>query len=203
MSHPCLSHPISLPSGGTSTTTSRRVALECPGWSAFMGRDLDHKRQREKVYRRNHPELIRAMHERTKAKRNKRCPDCGKLIEPDSQHCKSDRNRHLPRLRGDEAHAWKGGRWEGKDGRVRIYNPEHHCTDKDRYVFEHILVWEIANRRLLPEGWVIHHLNGVPSDNRPSNLVALQDRKHRNILGAKAKRIQELEAQLKSQGLLI
>ena len=48
----------------------------------------------------------------------------------------------------------------------------------------------------LPKGWIIPHLNGVKSYNRPHNLVALTSKKHYIVLEAKAKRIQELEGLL-------
>ncbi len=96
---------------------------------------------------------------------------------------------------------WNGGIKRSK-GYVFIYKPEHPRA-KRGYVGEHILVWEYANGKPLPMGWLVHHLNGIKSDNRPSNLVGLPNKKHYLILSAKAKRIQELEAILKNQGLLL
>jgi len=58
---------------------------------------------------------------------------------------------------------------------------------------EHLAVWEEANGRRLPDGWVIHHLNGIKTDNRLRNLSALPNMKHMLVLAAKAKRIRELE----------
>ncbi len=92
---------------------------------------------------------------------------------------------------------WKGGRRIVR-GYIRLLLPEHPRADKRGYVCEHILVWEKATGKSLPKGWVVHHLNGIRGDNRPVNLVALPDKKHRYILDAKAKRIQELEALLKN-----
>ena len=78
--------------------------------------------------------------------------------------------------------------------------PEHPRADKyhHRYVAEHVLVWEQAHGQPLPEGYLIHHLNGIKDDNRPENLVALLPKDHstgtlRELL---QKRIRELESQL-------
>lgn len=81
--------------------------------------------------------------------------------------------------------------------------PEHPRADSKGYVFEHIVVWEEAHGKPLPEGWQVHHLNGITDDNRPQNLVGLPDKKHRRIFDAKAKRIQELEALLNNQHQLL
>jgi hypothetical protein len=97
---------------------------------------------------------------------------------------------------------WKGGRFVA-NGYVRILMPEHPRADDKGYVREHIVIWENANHRTLPKDWHIHHLNGITTDNRPSNLLGLPDHKHVRILAAKAKRIQELEALLLKQGQLI
>jgi hypothetical protein len=89
------------------------------------------------------------------------------------------------------------------DGYVMIYDPENPRATTRGYVCEHILVWEQANSKPLPSGWIIHHLNGVKNDNRPCNLAALPTKKHYLVLAAKAKRIQELEALLKQQAQLL
>ena len=83
-----------------------------------------------------------------------------------------------------------------------MWNPKHPRANGG-YIWEHILLWEQANGKELPRGWVIHHLNGIRDDNRLINLVALPDKKHRHILAAKAKRIQQLEGLLRQQGLLL
>jgi len=88
-------------------------------------------------------------------------------------------------------------------GYIGILKPNHPRANTKGYVLEHILIWEEAHGKPLPEGWVIHHLNGIKDDNRPRNLIALPSKKHYLILQAKAKRIQELEAMLNNQGHLI
>lgn len=84
-----------------------------------------------------------------------------------------------------------------------MYQREHPRASKDGRVYEHIVVWEEAHGKPVPKGWIIHHLNGVRDDNLITNLVAMPDKKHRTLLQAKAKRIQELEALLRQQSQLI
>jgi len=59
------------------------------------------------------------------------------------------------------------------------------------------MVWEKANGRL-PEGWIIHHLNGVRDDNRLENLAAMPRKHHspRLVVEPYQQRIQQLEAEL-------
>jgi len=80
---------------------------------------------------------------------------------------------------------------------IRIRQPDHPRADSSGRIPEHLLVWEEHHRCSLPKGWQIHHLNGIPDDNRPSNLVALSPAKHRGahtrLLDEKSKRIRELE----------
>ena len=99
-------------------------------------------------------------------------------------------NRWPPR--GDRNPNWKGGRKKHGDYIV-IYQPGHPRTYTKGYVPEHILVWEQVHNRPLPPEWVVHHLNGIKSDNRPENLAGLPSKKHVHILAVKAKRIRELE----------
>mgnify|MGYP001593289981 FL=1 len=128
------------------------------------------------------------------------CPICGIMICGRAQHCP----KHCVSLfkTGVQSAAWKGGKIIS-GGYVYIYKPEHPRATKTHYVLEHILVWEKIHGKPLPPGWIIHHLNGIRSDNRPANLVGLPDKKHRHLLEAKAKRIQELEALLNNQGHLL
>jgi len=67
-------------------------------------------------------------------------------------------------------------------------------------VREHIVVWEETNGRPLPEGWVVHHINGKRDDNRPENLMAMPGKNHKQnlVLEATQKRVRELEAQIRA-----
>ncbi len=85
---------------------------------------------------------------------------------------------HQPYPRGADTHTWKGGRSLSTAGYVILKMPGHHLADKRGNVREHRLVWEKANgRRLLPTE-AVHHINGIKSDNRPENLVAMTNAEH-------------------------
>jgi len=104
--------------------------------------------------------------------------------------------------KGKESPNWKGGRSLDKHGYMRVYCPGHPRAEGNR-VKEHILVWEQAHGKPLPQGWVIHHLNGIKTDNRIRNLIALPSMKHSLVLESKAKRIQELESALNGTSPLL
>ena len=98
---------------------------------------------------------------------------------------------------GEKHPNWKGGRKTVTGGYIEVYNKHHPRANKHGYVREHILVWENFHNKSLPTGWVVHHLNGITSDNRPENLVALTAKKHNLVFKAKAERIKQLEAEVK------
>jgi len=58
----------------------------------------------------------------------------------------------------------------------------------------HRYIWEKENGPI-PQGWIIHHLNGIKSDNRLENLLAISRDKHstRYVADATRERISELE----------
>ncbi len=87
--------------------------------------------------------------------------------------------------------------YETRTGYVRVYNPSHPRSGVNGYIFEHILVWEQAHNKPLPEGWTVHHLNGIKNDNRPVNLAGMSSHAHRLVLAGKAKRIKFLENKVK------
>ena len=102
---------------------------------------------------------------------------------------------HKGLLTGDKNPAWKGGR-RFIGGYIWLYKPEHSRARKN-LIQEHIWVWEQVHNCSLSQDWVIHHLNGIKTDNRPENLVALPNKQHKYILAEKAQRIRELETKVK------
>lgn len=98
--------------------------------------------------------------------------------------------------RGENSPGWKGGRIRD-GGYIRVPSPGHCRANSKGYVREHILIWEQVHNKLLPEGWVIHHLNGIKDDNRPENLVAMRRGEHINQTEPFKKRIRELEAKVR------
>jgi transposase-like protein len=99
--------------------------------------------------------------------------------------------------RGPESHAWKGGQYK-MGGYIYIYAPDHPRVKRSkdpnrRYIAEHILIWEQLHQRSLPPNWVIHHVNGIKTDNRPENLVGYPKKKHDQLIPELGKRIRSLE----------
>lgn len=84
--------------------------------------------------------------------------------------------------RGSNASNWKGGiRFTGSGHRT-IKTPGHPRADNCGYVMEHTLVAEKALGKYLPTGAIVHHVNNIPGDNRPENLVVCQDRAYHSLL---------------------
>lgn len=130
---------------------------------------------------------------------NNRCSNCGVLIH--YRRTKTGLCNHcaMTMAKAEKASNWRGGRKISTGGYVQIYHPgPHHRGVKQGhsvYVLEHILVWEEAHRKPLPNGWVIHHLNGIKTDNRTENLVAIKPKNHGGWTYTQAlqARIRELE----------
>ena len=79
--------------------------------------------------------------------------------------------------------------------------PEHPRATANGYVREHILVWE-ENHGRLPDGHVVHHLNGVRADNRPENLAGVPRTANRSwhLVRMMQERIRALEGGLNDAG---
>lgn len=78
------------------------------------------------------------------------------------------------RLCGARNPNWKGGKSLEWTGYVRITAGQH----RGRY--EHTVVWE-QKHGPLPEGWCVHHRDGIPWRNCPSNLKAYEESVHNRI----------------------
>lgn len=106
--------------------------------------------------------------------------------------------------RGLHSRHWNGGRRKTSQGYILIYCPEHPRlrgrtkVGGNKYVFEHILVWEKTHGKPVPKEYQIHHLNGIRDDNRPENLVAVPPFKHpqKTLVKSLQKRIKKLEDEL-------
>jgi hypothetical protein len=101
---------------------------------------------------------------------------------------------HRPKPSGAKNPCWKGGRRKS-NGYILIYSPNYHRAINN-YVSEHLLVWEQSHNKKLPDGWIIHHLNGIKNDNRIENLVAMPRKSHIHLGTPYKKRIRELEAKI-------
>lgn len=81
--------------------------------------------------------------------------------------------------RGSDHHGWKGGRIRDKHGYILVYTPGHPHARKwgkqpPCYMAEHRLVVEKSLGRYLLPTEVVHHKNGVKTDNRLENLELFQ-----------------------------
>jgi hypothetical protein len=89
---------------------------------------------------------------------------------------------------GENHPCWKGGKSKDKRGYIQI----SHGKNSGRP--EHRVVWEEKNGKI-KKGYVIHHLNGIRTDNRIENLCPLPRKRHSpsTIIEPHQKRIRELE----------
>jgi len=80
-------------------------------------------------------------------------------------------------------------------GYVYIYSPDHPNKDSQQYVAEHRLVVENTLGRYLEYFEIVHHINGIRTDNRPENLAVVNKNNHERytLLKLAQKQIIELE----------
>lgn len=87
---------------------------------------------------------------------------------------------------GPSAGHWKGGRSRNHDY-ILIYKPDHPHTNFLGYVREHRLVMEEFLGRYLKPTEIVHHKNGIKTDNRIENLELMDYARH-NLIHSKKRR---------------
>tara|TARA_Y100000310_G_C20497684_1_gene722360 strand:+ start:172 stop:669 length:498 start_codon:yes stop_codon:yes gene_type:complete len=100
---------------------------------------------------------------------------------------------------GNIVHWWsppnKKAGWKRADGYIREYYPNHPNSDKRGNIWQHRRVMTEKLGRPLKPNEIVHHLNGITSDNRQENLF-LTDRENHDrfsLRRALQVRIRELE----------
>lgn len=93
---------------------------------------------------------------------------------------------------GEHNPNWKGGRTSPKpNGVIRIMLPNHPKADSGGYVSEHVHIAEMVLERNLPDGAVVHHVDGDASNNRRDNLIICQDQGYHMLLHQRTRALRE------------
>ncbi len=79
--------------------------------------------------------------------------------------------------KGEKNYFWNGGKYQGNDGYIHKYTPDHPYCDNIGYVKEHRLVIEKHLKRYLTKKEVVHHKNRIRNDNKLKNLLLFSDNK--------------------------
>lgn len=104
----------------------------------------------------------------------------------------SGSGNHQYGLKGDKNPTWNGGH-KVHLGYIWTYSPEHpFSVGRPGYVLEHRLVAEkylltednsvdIGGKKYLSREFVVHHKNGIRTDNRPDNLEVIRKGEHTRL----------------------
>lgn len=66
-------------------------------------------------------------------------------------------------------------------GYVLEHHPGHHRANKSGFVLAHIIAYERYTGTKVPDGFVIHHINGIKTDNSPENLKMMPTGEHSKL----------------------
>ena len=80
-------------------------------------------------------------------------------------------------VRGEKHPRWNGGKTHER-GYILIVAAKHPKSDMHGRVREHVLVMEKQLGRFLEDGEVVHHINLKKDDNRPENLMVMNQSEH-------------------------
>lgn len=73
---------------------------------------------------------------------------------------------------------YEDGRYETPNGYIALLTPHHPNRIAGNYVYEHRLVMEKHIGRFLTSNEIVHHINGIKTDNRIENLELTTNSEH-------------------------
>ena len=76
---------------------------------------------------------------------------------------------------------WNGGKYKTQEGYIKIKQKAHPFADNQGYVLEHRLIIEKNIGRIINKNELVHHKNGIKSDNRISNLEIISRGVHTTL----------------------
>ena len=79
---------------------------------------------------------------------------------------------------GENSGNFKGYRRRTTKGYIACYCPDHPMATKNGLVMEHRVVMEKHLGIYIPEGFSVHHINGVKDDNKIENLALMTKSAH-------------------------
>lgn len=84
--------------------------------------------------------------------------------------------------KGSQNNRWKGGQYFDSKGYKFIKHPDHPNARKNGYVAEsHLVISKVLKRPVDTRFEVVHHLNGIKTDNRPENIEIKTRKQHTSI----------------------